>query len=247
MNPYVEMLTSLDIPVDPRDWVAPAPNPDPFAPIRYDDGVAVFTSYQYDTLRPEALGITDYLVVEDRDPVLALNWVDEILLRKRKTHRYCRIARFKIILSQLMGFRGTVPAAVLQLIPQPLLLSTPHPQLWFAVRKILKQHKLSKYYNRIPCILRLRGVAGKHPPGNAQKFARIMAEFAVLNAVFAKIKKQLGRSYFPNLRYMAVRLMTEHRVVVTYPLPKTLTPARLADLNKVYATMQMYACFHEYL
>lgn len=193
------------------------------------DGKAVFTSLQLEWGLPEHFGWTQEYEVQDLGPDFALNWADELVHRRRAVHHYSRLERFKATLGQLMGCAGDVPAPVLALMPATLKYVSPG-ELWLTVRLILKKAKLRLYYNRIPAILAAIGLITFGPRND--KYQAIMEDFARMHNVFASIKARLNRSYFPNLRYVAVRLMAKHGVRVPYTIPPTLTPSKEVALTK---------------
>lgn len=199
--------------------------PHHFAP----DGKAVFTSLQLEWGLPEHFGWTQEYEVQDLGPDFALNWSDEITHRRRAIHHYSRLDRFKATLGQLMGCTGDVPPKVLALMP-PALKYVGKDELWLTVRQILKKAKMRLYYNRIPAIL--AGIGLISFSKSLDRYQAIMEDFARMHNVFSAVKKRLKRAYFPNLRYVAVRLMAKHGVVLPYTIPATLTPAKAVVLAK---------------
>jgi hypothetical protein len=193
------------------------------------DGKAVFTSIQLEWGLPEHFGWTEGYEVQDLGPDFALNWADEGQARRRAVHHYSRIDRFKFTLGQLLGCTGEVPPEVFDLMPAALKY-VGKDELWVTVRQILKKAGLRIYYNRIPAIL--AGLGMIRFTGTGDKYQAIMADFVKMHNVFSAIKTKVKRVYFPNLRYVAVRLMAKHGVVLPYTIPATLTPAKTVALAK---------------
>jgi hypothetical protein len=244
MNPYFEMLSQMGVSIDPCEWepdmvesVSPVlPN----KPHHYTaSGRAVFTSEQLSWARPDDFGFFDeYEVIEEEHSShpLALNWVDERnLIKRRPVHRYSREERFKFTLAQLMGCSGDVPDHVLAAMPKSLY-ALDQDHLWEEVRRILKQHGWRLYYNRIPAILARLHLVPRSPSSTCT-FQRIMEDFHRMHRVFSEIKQRLGRIYFPNLRYVAVRLMERHRIRLPFTIPKTRTFKKQESLDTIYDTI----------
>lgn len=239
---HADLLRELGFSIPTEDIVLPpAPPPSPTLPTRphhYDaSGMAVFTSEQIAWAHPEEFGFEEnYLVVEEEETShpFALNYSDEINLpRKRPVHRYSRTERFRFILGQIMGCSGTVPGHVLKVFDREKLARLPDDQVWDEVRSTLKTHKWRLYYNRIPAILAGLGLCN-FKYSDTKKFQDILYDFTQLDAVFESTKASLGRIYFPNLRFMAIKLMARHGIQPIFPIPKARTFRKLQSLEQVY-------------
>jgi hypothetical protein len=241
---YVDLLKEFGVVVDPLDIVKEAPLSPPKSPVlptaphHYDHhGVAVFTAEQLSWAQPSDFGFDeDYLVVEEEHTShpLRTNYSDEIYLtRKRPVHRYSRRERFKFTLGQLMGCSGNVPVAVLKAMDKKYLASLKSEHLWDAVRETLKRHNWRIYYNRVPAILAGLGMS-QFRYSSTKVFQDIMHDFDLMDKIFMSMKKQLKRSYFPNLRYTAVRLMKRHGVVMPVNIPLARTTRKLQSLDQLY-------------
>lgn len=210
----------------------------PTQPHHYDDqGVAVFTAEQIAWADPSQFGFHDnYYVIEQEETShpFALNYSDEInLVKKRPVHRYQRKERFRFVLGQIMGCSGNVPKEVLEAMPVEDLKSLPEHQLWDAVRAVLKKNRWRIYYNRIPAIL--AGIGFRDfAYSNTKQFQDIMHDFDLMDKIFPTIKAKLGRSYFPNLRYIAIRLMQRHGVALPCTIPLARTTRKLESLEQMY-------------
>jgi hypothetical protein len=100
-----------------------------------------------------------------------------------------------------------------------------HPdKVWDSVRGILKTNGWSKYYNRIPCILRSIGYDKKiiHPKWCV--YNDIVEDFRNISWVFSNNSKYTSkRKYFLNFRFVAIKLMKLHGVVFEYKVPNLRT------------------------
>lgn len=241
---HAEMLRSLGVTVDPADVlhsVTPPRSKSPVLPSQphhYDQqGVAVFTTEQIKWADPAVFGFDqEYYVVEQEESAhpLALNYHDEILLpRKRPVHRYSRHERFRSILGQLMGCSGNVPKEVFQVLNAEHLRQLPRDQLWDTIRSILKLHNWRIYYNRIPAILAGLGMSD-FKYGDTSKFQDILHDFSLMDKIFVTLKSSVGRSYFPNLRFVAIKLMKRHGIEPVVPIPLARTMRKLQGLEDLY-------------
>lgn len=246
MDPvYFDMLQDLGIPVtEPERALVTPPPPRPKLPTHpayYDsNGTAVFTSHQISWANPEDFGFDgDYLVVEEEDTAhpLALNWEDEMNCpRKRPVHRYSRKERFKFVLGQLMGCSGHVPPHVLKAMDVNFLWQLGGHQVWEEVRSVLKRNGWRIYYNRIPAILAGLGLH-TFKFGNTKVFQDIMHDFELMDRIYGSLKQQFGRSYFPNLRFTAVKLMKRHGVTIPFDIPLARTARKLDALEDIYSAI----------
>ena len=241
MNNYLDLLSQVGITLDPCDIDIDELTPEPVLPStphHYNKaGRAIFTSSQLEWANPEDFGFTaDYEVVEEEHTAhpLALNWADECYLqKKRAVHHYCRQERFRFTLSQLMGSTvRDIPAIVLSKIPKSIT-RIPKARLWYSIRQILKKHGWRLYYNRIPAIISALNLVNFRT-SSTSAFIRIIQDFERMHRIFKKIKTSLGRTYFPNLRYVAVRLMEKHNIVLPFLIPRTLTVKKQQSLDLMY-------------
>lgn len=61
-----------------------------------------------------------------------------------------------------------------------------------------------------------------------------------MHQVFPEIKQKLGRAYFPNLRYVAVRLMEKHGIKLSFTIPPTRTLKKQESLDQIFDTIWDY-------
>lgn len=169
------------------------------------------------------------------------------IVRKRPIHRYCRLTRFAFVVAQLLGVSGKVPPIVCDIVRLAFdMESSPIPpnKVWNFVRARLKQYKWRLYYNRIPLLL-------SHPSIHAQlpwlpptqfttisrKHCDLLDSFTELHNAFNRIRHTLGRSYFPNLRYVALRLMERHGLLPPYHIPIARTFRKRKSLGILYGIL----------
>lgn len=161
------------------------------------------------------------------------NWVPP---KRRPVHHYCRIARFTFTLGQLLGFAGKVP-------DMPFFIcrmafdnnqEIPLKKIWNVVRTRLKLYNFRLYYNRIPTIIRrlnLPHVQIRRTPMDIQP---LLLDFIKLHETWNKHKSKFGRSYFPNLRYIALRLMEKYNLMPPYTIPFARTFRKKKSLDLLF-------------
>lgn len=152
----------------------------------------------------------------------------------RPIHRYSRVERFIGVLYQLLGYRGTVPKDVLEVVRY---WGIEKGKEWEGVRFILKQYEWSKYYNMIPAILYSFGI--RHLGIQYFKVEEIVCKFMSMSENFNS-KKFSGRVYFPNLRYVALRLLDESGMEFGYHIPKIRTKRKEAVMQDIYDKLCVY-------
>jgi hypothetical protein len=162
-----------------------------------------------------------------------IDYKDEQNYDWRQTHRYYRKGRFKTILYNLLNIRGTVPYHILLSIRRELrTMSTSRSKIWNHIRSILKKNKHQKYYNMIPAIIKFCvGVAVHTEFGVDEK---ILKDFDLMHNQFNEIAEDTGRKYFPNIRYIALRLIIKYGVVYGYKVPLLRTSRKQIYLNNLF-------------
>lgn len=173
----------------------------------------------------------------DSERPFAINWSDEILLVKKRIHRYSRMYRFRTILKQLIGFDGpTVPDSVLELIFSRIKNIKSRKHVWNAIRKVLKKNDLRKYYVQIAEIIwRLGGPRWLVPE---KSFSSILQDFHDLHVKFNREKKFLKRKYFPPLIYTALYLLQKHSVKFPYKIPLARTVRKRKSLDLLFINLE---------
>lgn len=232
-NAYYEMLKDEGIDVDPCEFETVVSDDTilPVKPLYYDGSIPVFSTKQLEWCQPEEYGCFEYLVVEKPD-AFVLDYKQEVELRKRPTHFYCRLYRFKIALMQLMCMHGYVPTYVIDACKKIKLGDG--LMVWDQIRNVLKKHKWRIYYNRIPIILRQLGYQNKPFQFSDSRFDDILHDFERMHHAFNEIKMDTGRKYFPNLRYVALRLMDKFGIKLKYTIPLLRVGKKKIVLDQIY-------------
>lgn len=201
-------------------------------PIGYDANdstLPLFTTSQIDDYGlPLFWGYDRYLVVETRDDTkYVTDFKMEQEMYRRPIHRYNRRERFYHTLTYLLGDRGKVPPTVL------LICNIYAEPTWEGVRKVLKEYKWRVYYNRIPFIL--QHMVGKQMAQvKAEQYRAIMADFDWFHAWFEQNKFLMDRKYFPNMKFIALKLMDRHGIVTTHPIPGARTKRKTKELEEIW-------------
>jgi len=198
------------------------------------DGTPVFTNLQIDNYGlPELWGYEKYLVRESRDAVFVTDYKMEQEMYLQKTHRYCRFSRFKTCLLNLLGERGNIPPMVLSMVRSSLKKTS--TDLWNDTRRILKHYKQRKYYDNIPMLIRMTIGVKLFPSLTSEKITEILNDFKYLSTQFEK--KKITRRYFPNIRYIVLRLLQYHKVDFAYSVPKARTSRKLKTLDQLWESL----------
>ena len=111
-------------------------------------------------------------------------------------------------------------------------------QAWESVRRLLKQKGWWRYYNRIPSILRRLGVKLKIDFGDqAWLLEEVVLDFKKISARFEHVKT--GRKYFPNLRYIALRLLERRGVKFELMIPFIRTARKFQVLDGMWDQLRV--------
>lgn len=220
MNPYFDLLKEIDI-VDYglyRDEPLQALGEneelyDLWSPDDFTDACRLGTVQIFET---------DYDMEQSRD------W--------RKIHRYSRRERFKSTLYHLLNITGKIPIAVHKLVKwklRRLKLKVSKSKIWGQIRTILKQNGLQRYYNLIPSFIRYS--CGLRPKLNDDAITNILSDFEKMHYQFDKdLKINWKRIYFPNLRFIAFKLMDKHGITYPYKVPLAHTLRKQKYLNNLF-------------
>lgn len=217
--------------------------PGPIQPLRVEFGIPFYTSQQINLFGlPHIWGVDQYQIIElfeDSHPqVTDYDMEQERRGSLRPIHHYNRVERFEQILYQLVGCRGVVPRLVICTIKQEGFDDHPD-RVWDSVRSILKKHKWSHYYNRIPVILDQLGFKRKIDFGDSNAFIlNIVNEFKKISAKFEDLKPHLVRCYFPNLRYVAFKLLIEYGAIFQYKIPFLRTPRKEKMMDDLWEMLR---------
>lgn len=206
-------------------------------PIKFDpDGVPVFASRDVDDYGlPEHYGYEVYRVVESRDLNIGSDFKFEQERQWREIHRYDREARFRVTLLNLLGERGKIPDHVLALVKQ--YLKKDSSNLWNDTRKILKHYKLRKYYDQIPLILSKLEYKRLFPQISADRIFTITQDFNALVSRYEQIKHLYNRKYFPNIRFIALKILELHGILPEYFVPQVRTSRKNKLLSQLWADL----------
>jgi len=207
-------------------------------PFRVDpDGTEVYTTDQVDVYGlPNSLRFYVIETPEYAHPVQQ-EWFN--IPEPKPVHRYCRLLRFKTTLYQLLGSTGfktgrsnDLVDTVLQELPCSISY-TPPCMLWEEIRKVLKKLKLHIFYNRIPVIANTLKLI-THPRVSHKVMGEIIESFKKMSDAFDEIKHTLNRTYFPSMRFMALRLCQEYNVKLNIAIPFCRTIPRYTALHELY-------------
>ena len=163
----------------------------------------------------------------------ALDYKDEVTIFWKKPHRYSRTDRFRFTLSQLMGCSSTTPPEILYSIKQQLKQYTISKyKIWNQVRSILKLNGWRQYYNCIPSIIVY--CTGLRPTINCSVNV-ILNDFTKMHYQFNNgLANKWKRSYFLNLRFVALKLMYKHGMTYPYKVPFLRTLRKEKYLNGLF-------------
>lgn len=204
-------------------------------PINYHNNIPQFSSSDLEIWGPpQSWGYEVYEVVEDRETAMPLVTDHKMeigmLGNVRPIHRYSRKERFVVTALNLLGNRG-VPKKVMASMDEIDLTGN----VWERVRERLKKGGFRKYYNSIPFILRQLGVGGV-PDVGCLAFRDIVNDFVRLSEKFDRCRKDRhGRTYFPNIRFVALKLFDVHGVRFGFEIPKVRTVRKKGSLEEIWS------------
>lgn len=152
----------------------------------------------------------------------------------KKIHRYSRKDRFRFLLYQLLNVSGTIPKWVQRLVANELkLVKVSKSKVWNQIRTILKRNRLRRYYNMIPNLIayacKLRVIA-PYPA-----IVKCLNDFYQMDLQFDTVlRSQWNRSYFPNLRFIALKLCQANGIEFPYSVPLIRTTRKKGYLNLIF-------------
>lgn len=149
--------------------------------------------------------------------------------RTRPVHRYDRVKRFEWILYQILGYRGSMPEDVIELCEKCDLRGS---HIWASIQAILKSNGLRRYYNRIGQIIWRVTRLKIYFKEKDRVLERIIEEFRGMQFVHQT------RKYFPNLRYVALRMLKDHGAVFEYDVPLLKTKRKLKGMDELYLSLK---------
>ena len=215
-----------------------------YTPLRVEYGVPVFSIADIEQYgSPEEVHrIWQYQVVEisnHQEYVLDYRMSQDHCISTLKTfglkgrfgkpvHIYKRMDRFTKTMNNLLGYTSP-PEEIIEIVFDNLIEQDPN-HIWESVEKILVKNKLSKYVEKIPWLLKTLGfpfITSKHNPFD------ITAAFEQMSTKFDLLPKT-DRTYFPKMRYVCIRLLSEMGVEFGYHIPVVKTASRLVILNDLF-------------
>lgn len=200
-------------------------------PIRFENNIPIFSTKDIEDYGlPEEWGFENYQVIESRELNLVTDFKMERQYDMRPIHRYSRIDRFKVILRQLIGEHGVVPDHIVTVVGHYLTIQNETLDLWDRTRAILKHLKCRLYYNRIPFILKKLNY-DQCIKWDARDYLEIVERFKVISSTFDQEKKKFKRKYFPNLRFIALKLLEESGGEMIVPIPLARTARKRKSLE----------------
>lgn len=129
--------------------------------------------------------------------------------------------------------KGKVPFEVFETVMDQITFAS-EQDMWLDISNILSKSGNWKYVNRIPTITNMLGY---DPYFQTRRQEFILERFYTASARFDYLKErnELGdRKYFPNLRYVALRLLAEHEATFTYPVTLLKTKSKLKPMDELY-------------
>ena len=200
-------------------------------PIRFENDIAVFSSDQIDLYGPPDLfGFERFMVIESREAVLVTDYKMEHSYDLIPIHRYNRLSRFKSTLLKIIGEKTKIPDLVYNTCKDQI---TEHENLWEKTRIILKKNKWTKYYDCIPAILHKLGYWPLLKI-SADKIECILNDFRLLQQKFDQTKHLYRRRYFPNIRFVVLKLLEFHDCLHDQKIPFVRTPRKLLSLSLLW-------------
>lgn len=202
-------------------------------PFKIDpDGTPCFYTNDIDDYgMPELYGYEFYRIIDSRDKPMVTDFKMEHQYDLRPIHRYDRIARFKSTLFNLIGERGTVPDNIVALVHQ-YIGDTRDP--WNDCRRILKHYGQRLYYNRIPFIIKKLKLGQGYKVVGGETINAIINKFKYLSDKFERQKKSFNRKYFPNIRFMVLKLLEHYEIETGYHVPQVRTTRKNKSLNIIW-------------
>jgi hypothetical protein len=192
-------------------------------PITFENELPVFARGDIDLYGlPDYYGWDQWICI-DSEAELVANPCDFILFSK-PVHRYSRYDRFRMVLLQLLGWRGKVDTEVMEICE---MIDFKLDNVWLVLKRELKWNDKSRYYNRIPRILYLMGRV-RMVKVDSITFNSILERFRRLEYLFGL---QNERKYFPSLRYTCCRLLFEFGVDLGFKVDSLLTKQRKEALD----------------
>lgn len=165
----------------------------------------------------------------------AIEYKDEQEMDWVKKHRYSRPDRFRFILYRLLNVHGHIPVWLHRKVRGELrkVPVKPSPaKIWNQIRAILKRTGNQKYYNDIPSFIKFS--CGLKPKFEGAVIPKILRDFDKMHANWDNLAFELGRKYFPNLRYVALKLIKKHGINHPYKVVMVRTLRKQNYLDEIF-------------
>lgn len=224
MNVYYELLTEYGIQLDPSELVS--------------EKNVVETGVTVDPDDHDYPDWGNHVLMHVNDPhslhPLAIDYKYEQQIFFKKIHRYSRYDRFRFTLYQLLNLNGHIPRSVQFLVATELKsFKVSKSKIWNQIRCILKRHQLRRYYNMVPHLIHYCC----HLPIDLPKgvVQTCLDQFKLMDQQFSEhLQYQWKRSYFPNLRYIALKLCHLNGVIFHFSVPLIRTSRKKTYLNELF-------------
>lgn len=200
--------------------------------------IAIFSKTQIDYFGDPPFDLyPSYLVVETQqdqpDYVQGFEEITHCELRKK--HRYVRYSRFKRTLFNLLGDSNFKPKKydVELLMLKTYLKADIKKPLYDQAKDILKHFNQPHLYRHIPTILNYLGYKNQVAVSTTVSntiVQKVLEQFQIINQRFdMQQDKRCGRRYFPNLKFIAAKLLKKHNVII--PINFIRTKRKLESLE----------------
>jgi hypothetical protein len=207
-----------------------------FAPNYFDNGIPVYSKYMIDLYGPPNLSA--YIVIDDSIEYLpSYNDINNRIENMNHIHRYDRIQRFNTILLQIIGDSRITSKKGLKCLKR-VSKNLPHDydlkplsDIYQMVRHIMRRNGLKIYYNRIATILHEFNITDVRPHCSQYIVNNVIADFQKMHHKFNSLSDDMNRKYFPNLKYIALKLLFKYGFTNPFGLKLAKTPSRLQKLE----------------
>lgn len=198
-----------------------------------DEDIAIFTTDQIsDYGFPDEDLYPKYYVIES-PPEMVMGYVHAQHSQFRKIHRYDRDARFRTQVRNLLGdSKSNIDPDFLGIIKSYMTMQQ-GVNPYEGCRNIIRHFKKPSYYALIPTILIKLGYSPMLTlPGDLDLVIRkVFVHYKAFETEFFRDPGE--RKYFPNMKYLALKLLEKYGVVNTM-IPKLRTTRKLKSMDKIF-------------
>ncbi len=213
----------------------------PYYPVSYYGTVPQYSVLDVEIFgSPDIYGIESFIVIDQ--PRYFEEYVPDQIdydrpnRRLKPIHRYDRQQRFRATLRALLGAtRDPIPEKVLYCFWMGEIDLDP-TNVWTSLRNVLKKAGNSKYYNRIPEILSYH----KYPYNIIVPkidYQEMYRDFRTMHIRFNNNGSDT-HIYFPNIRFIILKMLHERGVVFQYDIPLLQTKSKIPVLNHVWESLR---------